>query len=788
MVLAHMTLAEKADFVVLHNGDGYENINSGVPTLCIPSLTMQDGPNGLSAGITGVTALPSSLGIAASFDLGLAYDYGRVLGQEARGKGIDAVQGPNLNLLRVPESGRAFEGYGEDPVMVAAMGVAAIEGIQSQGVMADAKHLTAYNQETARTVLNQRISPRVLQELYLAPFKAAVERAHVASIMCAYGALNDVNICSDPPLYAALRSWNFAGFVRSDLEAVKSPDAAFKAGLDLIKPDTPSSIVEMVSKGHLPAALLTEAVRRVLIEMFRFHLIGTAPRGTAGNKVTTKNHADFALLAAERSIVLLKNAGSVLPLSASNSGSIAVIGTDSSSAAVSEGEGGAHVQGPFLVKPLTAIEHTVGQRNIAYAPGAPVTPHLPLIPASYFRSGSPLPFIAPPVHHHLDLGRSDLGIIRSTGVTEEIATADYPVSTGSAWTTWKATIVPPKTGLYELSLGENGDTWLSINGSTVMAFRGLHGRVTWTTTVSLIGGRSYNFELDWFRTNRSNPRLGWEYVTPLIDQAVTAARHAHTAIVFVSDFSSEGFDRPDLSLPGDADALIEAVSAANHRTIVVLNTGGAVLMPWLKSVQAVLEAWYPGEEAGAATDAVLFGAVDPSARLPITFPVSNTQVPTATPSRWPGVDGTVDYSEGLDIGYRYLETQHLQPLFAFGYGLTYTSFRLSAPSVEVSRDHDTIAVRVSNTGKRSGTDVIECYLEFPSSAGEPPLQLRGFVNAELRPGRSKTVHLLLARSAFEDFQNGHFSVPTGSFTAFVGSSSESFSARVPIQAPTGSVA
>jgi beta-glucosidase len=377
MVVSHMTLTEKADFVVLHSGDGYENINSGVPALCIPPLTMQDGPNGLSAGITGATALPSSLGIAASFDLGLGYHYGQLLGQEARGKGIDAVQGPNLNLLRVPESGRAFEGYGEDPVLVSAMGVAEIDGIQSQGVMADAKHFTAYNQETARTVLDQKISPRVLQELYLAPFKAAVERAHVASIMCAYGAVNGINDCSNPSLYAALRSWNFAGFVRSDLEAVKSAQSAFKAGLDLIKPDSRSSIVDLVSNGHLPAALLTEAVRRVLTEMFRFHLIGTAARGTARDKVTTKNHAHFALLAAERSIVLLKNSGSVLPLSPSHGGSVAVIGTDSSSAAVSEGEGGAHVLGPFLIRPLTAIEHTVGERNIAYAPGAPVTPHLP---------------------------------------------------------------------------------------------------------------------------------------------------------------------------------------------------------------------------------------------------------------------------------------------------------------------------------------------------------------------------------------------------------------------------
>jgi beta-glucosidase len=783
MVLARMTLLEKADFVVLHNDDGYENVNSGVPTLCIPVLTMQDGPNGLSAGATGVTALPSSLGVAASFNLSLAYRYGQVLGQEARGKGIDAVQGPNLNLLRVPESGRAFEGYGEDPVLVGAMGVAEIDGIQSEGVMADAKHFTAYNQETARNVLDQRISLRVLEELYLAPFKAAVEQARVASIMCAYGAINGVNDCSNPTLYAALRSWNFPGFVRSDLEAVKNQEAAFKAGLDLIKPDTPAAIVDLVNEGHLSTALLNEAVGRVLIEMFRFHLIGAAPRGAIEDKVATKQHAQFALVAAEHSIVLLKNSKSILPLAPLHNASVAVIGTDASSAAASEGGGSANVIGPFLVKPLAAIEQSIGKRHVTYAPGEPETPHLPLIPAQDFRSGSPLPVSAPRVHHHLEPGKSDLGIIHAKGVTKEIATAEYPEATGSAWTTWKATIVPPKSGLYELSLGESGDTWLSINGNDVMAFRGLHGRVTWTTTVSLVGGRRYYFQLDWFRTSSANPRLGWEYVSPLIEQAAMVARRAHTAVVFVSDFNTEGFDRPDLSLPGDDDALIAAVAAANPRTVVVLNTGGAVLMPWLKSVEAVIEAWYPGEEDGAATAAVLFGAVDPAGRLPITFPPSSTEVATALPSRWPGIGGAVEYSEGLDIGYRYDEVEHLQPLFAFGYGLSYTSFRVSAPKLRSFANGDVVTVRVSNTGKRPGTDVVQCYLEFPAAAGEPPRQLRAFEDANLGPGRSTSVHLDLTQSAFQIYENGRFEVPGGSFTAFIGSSSDSFTGQIQVRPP-----
>ena len=235
-------------------------------------------------------------------------------------------------------------------------------------------------------------------------------------------------------------------------------DAAFKAGLDLIKPgDSPTAIVALVTDGHLSDAVLTAAVRRVLIQMFRFHLIGTEVRGLPGNKVTTNKHANFALVAAEHSIVLLKNSSNDLPISEQHSGSIAVIGTDATTAAASEGAGSAHVMGAFLVKPLSAIEHTIGERNVTFAPGEPLSAHLPSIPASVFRAGSPLPISAPQIHHRLGPGKSDLGIIRAKGVTEAIAdgVTIHQGRPGSEWTTWKATIVPPKSGpLRTLARGE----------------------------------------------------------------------------------------------------------------------------------------------------------------------------------------------------------------------------------------------------------------------------------------------------------------------------------------------
>lgn len=784
-VLSKMTLGEKAAFVVLRAGNGYENENSGVPSLCIPALTLQDSPNGIAFLDTGVTQLPSSLGIAASFDPSLAYSYGQVLGEEARGKGIDAVQGPNLNLVRIPESGRAFEGYGEDPYLVSEMGDADIEGIQSIGVMADAKHFTAYNQETARSVLDEKVVTRALEELYLAPFAAAVKIAHVASLMCAYGSLNGVNDCSDPSLYKTLYdTWKFSGFVRSDLEAVKNLPAAFNAGLSLIKPASPEGVVADVEHHRLKLSALDDAVRRVLVEMFAFGLIDHPLPRTPDANVATAAHAAFARSSAQQTMVLLKNSG-VLPLSKQLK-SVAVIGVDAGPHAMSAGHGSARVIAPFLVTPLGAISRSVARTaRVTYAPGGPGQIPLPQIPLADYRSGKPLsekPFTPRPPGY--EFGKSDLGVIASPRVTRAVQTAERPLRGPYPWTTWNATIILPRSGLYDISLTDNGDTWLTINGKPIVSFRGLRGRYSWTTAVNLVGGRPYHFELDWFQTGSRDPSLGWEDVTPAIDQAVSAARRSRVALVFVSDFNSEGLDRPTLTLPGDANEVIEAVAKVNRRTVVVLNTGGAVLMPWLKSVSSVLEAWYPGEEDGSATAAVLFGSVDPSGRLPVTFPPSNSAVPANTPAQWPGIDGTVTYGEGLDIGYRWYDAKGIKPLFPFGFGLSYTSFHLGTLHLHQARDDDTITLSVTNTGRRAGTDVVECYLEYPPSTGEPPRQLRAFTRVTLRPSAKENVALSLGHRAFEAFLGGRFTVPSGNFVAWVGSSSSSLRASVNVSPPS----
>lgn len=775
-----MDLAEKVGFVILAARNGYENVNRAVPQLCIPALTLQDSPNGIAYGATGVTQLPASLGVAASFDRSLAYAYGRVEGAEARGKGIDAVQGPNLNLLRVPQSGRAFEGYGEDPYLVGQMGVADVEGIQSEAVMADAKHFTAYNQETARVILHEDVSRRALEELYLAPFAAVVRQGHVASLMCSYGALNGVNDCSDPWLYATLRSWGFTGFVRSDLGAVSHPGAAFRAGLDLVKPVSQAALRSLVVQRKISMRALDAAVRRILVEMFRFGLVAHPRAETVASRVDSRAHAAFAVYAAERSMVLLKDASGILPLSRSVT-SLAVIGVDASARPMSAGAGSAYVLPPYVVTPLAAIRRRLARHTrLSYAPGELAARELPPIPRAAFASGAPLPSLPRPASAE-EPGKDDVTVLRESRVTRAIATAERP-GRGGGWESWRATVVPPRTGLYDVSVEENGDTWLYVDHRALLSFPGLHGRSSWSTTIPLVRGHRYSFELRWFAIDGAhNPRLGWQDVNPLLHAAVAAARRARVAVVFANDFSGEGADRPSLTLPGDENALIAAVAAANPRTVVVLNTGGAVLMPWLAKVRAVLEAWYPGQGDGTATAAVLFGQVDPGGHLPITFPATATETPVASPTSFPGVDATVHYSEGLDIGYRYFDAHRLEPLFPFGFGLSYTSFRLSGLATSSAAGHVSLVAHLANTGRRTGTDVVQAYLGFPASAGEPPLQLRAFQAVTLGARSSATVHLELARSAFEAYLGGRWRTVPGSYTISVGDSS----ADLPLTASVG---
>lgn len=769
-VLARMTLREKADFVVLSTYPPLENANIGIPSLCIPALTLTDGPNGIGNGLTGVTQLPAAIGIAASFNPAIAHATGVVLGQEARAKGIAVVQGPELNLARVPQSGRIFETYGEDPALASALGVANVKGIQSTGDLADVKHFTAYTQETARLKLNQVVSLRALAELYNAPFKAAVQQGDAASLMCSYGSLNGVNTCSDPYIYSTLRSWGFTGFVRSDLRAVFNVSQSLHAGISLVKPASATQLVTMVRRHQASVADLNRAVRNVLATMFKFGLIAHPITPALNTYAATTAHAIVALRAAESSVVLLKNSHGLLPLSRRTT-SIAVIGVDAAQSPQVSGGGSSAVIPPFVVSPLSAIRRTFGATTrISYQPGGPPTLDIDQLNSIAVIEGTPLQLMTPfkPVRVP---GKADLGIELNPKVTPAIATASRPRN-GEAWAKWSLRVRPKRSGVFEISMRETGDTWLYLDHKILVASMGLHAPADMTATVRLRKGQVYVFSATWFQAaHHALPKLGIVNVTPQINAAVSAARKAKVAIVFVSDFNTEGADSPNLQLPGDANALIAAVAAVNRHTVVVLNTGSPVLMPWLSHVASVLEAWYPGEQDGAAISAVLSGNVDPSGRLPLTFPASLAAQPANTPSQFPGVNLSVHFGSGLNIGYRWYQANKKTPLFPFGFGLDYTSFALSNATLSRQGGRVLVRVRVKNVGPRSGADVIQAYVHYPSAAGEPPEQLRAFARVELRPAASKMVTLVLPPSAFQIFSNGSFVTIPGTYSIDVGESS-----------------
>ena len=766
-VLARMTLAEKVGYVILQTHPSIENSNTPVPSLCLPSLTMTDGPNGLADGLVGVTQLPAAITVAASFDPQLAWAVAHVEALEARTKGFAAVQGPELNLARVPTSGRIFESYGEDPFLTSVMGVSAIRGIQSTGLMADAKHLTAYTQETARARLNQTASARVLSELYDAPFRAAVTQGHVASFMCSYGSLNGVNTCSDPAIYSTLHSWGFNGFIRSDLRAVTNFPAAFRAGITLVKPASTAGLIDMVRRGAIPISVLNDAVRRVLTKMFAFGIIARQPQIDLGAIATSPVHIAMATRAAQAGVVLLKNNG-VLPLG-THPGSVAVLGTSAALDPVVNGLGSAEVRAPYVVTPLAALRQGLPHTRILYSPGGLASFELDQLSDVDVIRGTPLR-LARPIKRGGEPGKGDISVERSPNVTPAIATATTP-GTSEGWATWSIRVRAHKSGVYEFALQGVGDTWIYVNGHVIMADRGLHAPSLYSTTVILTRGHYYTFSAKWFQVRgHRKPHIGIVDVTPRINAAVAMAKKARVAVIFVGDQTSEGYDRISLNLSGDANALISAVAKVNPRTVVVLNTGGAVLMPWLHQVAAVLEAWYPGQVDGNAITPILTGAVDPSGRLPLTFPASPSALPDGTAQLFPGINGTVSLGSLSTLGYRWFQSHGMRPLFPFGYGLAYTTFHLGAPRVSGTATKR-IIVPVTNTGSRSGVEVAQAYVHYPASLGEPPEQLRAFTRVTLAPGQTRRVVLSLAPSAFVVFRSGRFVTVSGTYRIDIGTSS-----------------
>ena len=748
-LLKRMTLDQE---VTLMHGVGEEKAPSGtvgataaIPSLGIPSVNQQDGPGGVGDGVSGVTQLPSPEALAATFDPTAATCFGQVIGTEARAKGINLIYGPTVNIVRVPQWGRAFESLGEDPDLTGDIGAAEVAGIQRTGTMAQVKHYAVYNQETNRNTPQDDaiVSTKTLEEIYLRAWDQIIQ-ADPSSVMCSYSTVNGTDACQNSSLLNGYldTTLGFSGFVGSDYLATHSTVAAVDAGLDQEQPTSTylgTALVAAVDDGLVSRATVDEAALRILTQMYRFRLFTDDTRGAIRDDAATPADAEVSNSVAEEGTVLLKNANHLLPVADAEPGGIAIVGPAAQAAPISVGGGSATVTESHLVTPLTGIRNAIPSTTpTTYTAGLPAPQEFVAIPSTYLSAPSPTP------------GNPLLS---------------------------SATLNVPQTGTYVLAYTEPpyySPVTLTLDGVPIAVNPGTTPRATYTATVQLTAGQTYTL---------SGPvqRLTW--VTPGqishdIGLAVAAAKKATTAVVVVGDGQeSEAGDRVDLTLPSDQDQLVEAVAGVNKHTVVVVDAGGPVTMPWLGEVSSVLDAWYPGQTDGSALAAVLFGDVDPSGHLPVTFPTATTASPVSSSTQFPGADGMVDYSEGVDVGYRWYDAMGTTPLFPFGFGLSYTTFRYHDPEVHVRTQNGqplvTASVVVTNTGKRSGTDVAQLYLGQPPSADNPPRQLAGFSRVSLGPGRSQTVTFTLGAEqlAYYDTTGATWRVAAGTYRIWMGDSS-----------------
>jgi beta-glucosidase len=795
-LVGRMTLDEKISQVHgtgFITGNGYTGFTPAIPRLGIPAFYLADGPNGVGNGATGVTAFPAAINNASTWDTRLLRRYGATLGAEHAGKGNDVALAPTMNILRVPGWGRSFETFSEDPELSGDIGAAEIRGIQGQGVIADAKHFAANNQETDRLTVNAVVPERALREIYTRQFEKAVEDGRVWSLMCAYNQVNGDYACQNRHLLTDIlkRGWAFDGFVVSDWFANHSTVQSANAGLDLEMPGgntifgQPAPVPESfgaalkaaVQNRQVPESRLNDMVRRILTARIAEGQLDRTTTGSHDAVVTSEEHQDFAEQLSEQGTVLLKNAGGALPIDDREDGSVAVIGAAAQAAPIYTGGGSATVVPSGTVTPLEGIRARAGDDvDVTYAQGTagaaepPVIDTATLTPASGSGHGLSAEYFASPDF-------SGAPVITRVDPTVNVSTP--PAGLPTIWSArWTGTFTPTVSGLQRISFSGNGIARVYIDGRLV-----IHSANQLTiAAVDLPAGQPVSIRVEFVGKSPfpgflpPRIRVGWSPPDAAQWQAaIDAARAADVAVVFVNDIRTEGADLSTLKLPGDQDNLIEAVAAVNPRTVVVLNTGGPTLTPWRDSVAAILEAWYPGQENGDAIASLLFGDVNPSAKLPATFPRSDEQGPLTSPERFPGVNDTVRYDENLLVGYRYFDARGQQPAFPFGHGLSYTTFSYGNLRVLRSfrRGGAIVKVRVRNTGDREGAEVVQLYVGFPPGAGEPPKVLKAFRKVQLDPGQRSTVTLMLDRrdlSVWSEPRDGWVS-PSGQYRLMVGSSS-----------------
>ncbi|MET7455457.1 glycoside hydrolase family 3 C-terminal domain-containing protein [Streptomyces sp. NPDC005574] len=757
-----------------------------LPEIGLDSLVMSDGP----IGVRGVrwtaddpsVALPSPTALAATWDPALAHRAGVLLAQEARRKGVHVLLAPTVNLHRSPLGGRHFEAYSEDPYLTGRIGSGYVGGVQEGGVGTTVKHFVANDAETDRFTVNNLVGERPLRELYLAPFEHIVEHARPWGVMTAYNTVNGTTMTEHHRLVnGVLRGeWGFDGVNVSDWMAARSTTGAVQGGLDVAMPGPRTvygeALARAVRDGEVEEATVDEAVRNVLRLAARVGIL----RGAEPAVTVLPDPVDGVALAREiarRSFVLVRNERAALPL---KPGTVALIGAAARDARILGG-GSATVFPARTVSPLEGLTAALPEGALRYALGADPVTELGVADQGFALravcrdAGGNVIGTASAPSGHLQWMGSDL----PAGVTHE--------SLHSVELT--GTFTPRAGGPHTFGIKGIGAFTLTVGGTTYFdgvqrpgkddPFVTFFGAPEPRARVELTAGEPVDVSLAHavvlpddlsikvvtFTLAHQEPRRDPD---ELIAEAVEAARGADTAVVVVATtdrVESEGFDRTDLALPGRQDDLVRAVAAANPNTVVVVNSGSPVELPWREDVAAVLLSWFPGQEGGAALADVLTGAHEPGGRLPTTW----GSLATAPVTRVVPTDGELAYYEGVFIGYRAWEKEGRTPTYPFGHGLGYTDWTYEA----VETLGTGVRVRLRNDGTRTGREVVQVYLApADRDPGRPPRQLAGFATVEAGPGERVEVTVELPRRAFEiwDETTNSWSFVKGSYEIQVGRS------------------
>ncbi len=782
-LVAQMTLDEKVS--MLAGADQWLTVP--VARLGIPALKMTDGPAGARGADepSGPTSacFPCGSALAATWNIDLVERVGQALGDETRSKGAHVLLAPTVNIHRSPLAGRNFECYSEDPYLTGRMAIAYIAGVQSRGVGACIKHFVCNDSEFERRSMSSQVEERPLREIYLRPFEMAIGESKPWAIMSSYNRVNGVHASENA--YTLLdilkHEWRFDGAVISDWWGTYSPGVVL-GGLDIEMPGPGRwmgrRVAEAVRAGQVSEDVIDDKVRRILRLLHRVGVFA-APELAPERALDVPEQRHLARQAAGEAIVLLKNYRSMLPLDPERCKSIAVIGENAERPAIMGG-GSIRVTPHYVVKPLEAIVKRAGPSiRVAYAPGCVMHREVPLLDPTWLAGNATLEYFAngqlsgDPVHVE---ATKKMDLIWVGDSTPYVRLSEF-----SARLT--GTLSVPQTGTYEWSVSSIGKSRLSIDDQPVIDQWGGGGGddlLTKRSQLDLSAGRAYRLTVEY--AAESGPswrelRLGCFIKIPddSIEQAVALARSAEAAIVFAgltNEWESEGFDRPDMDLPGKQVELIERVVAANPNTIVVLNVGSPVSIPWLERVAAVVQAWYGGQESGNAIADVLFGDVNPSGKLPTTWPTQLRDNPAYL--NYPGENGRVLYGEGLYVGYRYYDKKEIEPLFPFGFGLSYTTFAYRNPSISQANGRIHVNVDVKNTGSRAGSEVVQVYVRaLQSRLTRPDKELKGLNKVSLAPGETKTVTVALDDRALAFYDPGlkRWVAEPGEFEILVGSSS-----------------